>query len=104
MNRKKHPAGIDIADLLLPGRKNAQPMRQLITVTGMDSRTIRRLIQRERRAGAAICCDCATGYYLAETEEEKAACVKSLRHRAAEIFGTARALEKAEIASEEGEL
>lgn len=96
MNRKKHPAGIDIADLLLPGQKNAQPMRKLQTVLHTDARTIRGLIQRERKAGAPICC-AGSGYYLAETEEEKAACVLSLRHRAAEIFGTARALEKAEV-------
>lgn len=100
MNVSKHPVGTCIADLLLPGQKNALPMRHLMAMTGMDSRTIRRMILRERRAGAAICC-AGSGYYLAASEEEKARCVRSLRHRAAEIFGTAGALEKAEIASGE---
>lgn len=102
MDKGKHPAGMNIADCLRPGQENAQPMRHLMAVTGMDSRSIRRMVLRERRAGAAICC-AGSGYFLARTEEEKKACARSLRHRAAEIFSTARALEKAEITSEEEE-
>lgn len=100
MNEYENPASIGIAELLLVGQEHALPMRHLIAATGMDSRSIRRMILRERRAGAAICC-AGSGYYLAASEEERQRCVRSLRHKAAEIFGTARALEKAEIASSE---
>lgn len=64
-----------IADLLLPGRENAIP-------------------RRERREGRPILADNATGYYLPATEHERAACVRSMRHRAAEILAAARAIER----------
>ena len=85
-----------IADLLLSGRENALSRRELEAITGLDGRTVRLMIERERRAGIPICADNATGYYLPSTEDEKAACVRSLRHRAGEIMKTARAIEQAE--------
>lgn len=66
-----------IADLLLPGRENAIP-------------------RRERREGRPILADNATGYYLPATEHERAACVRSMRHRAGEIMKSAQAIEQAE--------
>lgn len=52
-----------------------------------------REIERERRKGRPILADNATGYYLAATEHERTACVRSMRHRAGEILRTAQAIE-----------
>lgn len=84
-----------IADLL-PGRENAIPRRELERLTGLDGRTVRLMIERERREGSPILADNATGYYLPATEHERAACVRSMRHRAGEIMKSAQAIEQAE--------
>ena len=91
-SRNKHitqaPGGQwGIADLLLPGRENAIPRREL------DGRTVRLMIERERREGRPILADNAAGYYLPATEHERAARVYSMRHRAVEILETAKAIE-----------
>ena len=75
-----------IADLLSHGRENAIPRRELERLTGLDGRTVRLMIERERREGSPILADNATGYYLPATEHERAACV---RHRAAEAIDRA---------------
>ena len=84
-----------IADLLGVGRENAIPRRDLERFTGLDGRSVRLLIERERRAGTPILADNASGYYLPASDTERAECVRSLRHRAGEIMATARALELA---------
>ena len=71
-----------IADLLLPGRENAIPRRELERLTGLDGRTVRLMIERERREGRPILADNA----IPATEHERAACV---RHRAAEAIDRA---------------
>ena len=100
-SRNKHitqaPGGQwGIADLLLPGRENAIPRRELERLTGLDGRTVRLMIERERREGRPILADTAPGYYLPATEHERAACVRSMRHRAGEIMKSAQAIEQAE--------
>ena len=91
------PAGQrKIADLLSYGQENAIPRRHLEKLTGLDGRTVRLLIERERRGGVPILSDNMTGYYLPATEYEKAACVHSMRHRAGEIMKSAQAIERAE--------
>lgn len=84
-----------IADLLCRGQANAVPLRDLEGITGLDGRTVRAMISAERRAGAAILSDNATGYYLPANEEEKARFVRSMRHRAKEILCAADAVERA---------
>ena len=84
-----------VSDLLNRGRENAVPLRHLKKLLEVDGRTARLMIERERREGTPICADNATGYYLPSTDEEKAACVRSMRHRAGEIMKTARAIERA---------
>ena len=101
-SRNKHitqaPGGQwGIADLLLPGRENAIPRRELERLTGLDGRTVRLMIERERREGRPILADNATGYYLPATEHERAACVRSIRHRADEIRKTAEAIDRAGV-------
>lgn len=87
---------IKIAAFLNHGQENAIPRRKLEKLIGIDGRTVRLMIEQERRSGTPICTDNLTGYYLPATEEEKAACVRSMRHRAREIIKTARAIEQTE--------
>lgn len=100
-SRNKHitqgPSGQrKVADLLSHGRENAIPRRELERLTGLDGRTVRLMIERERREGRPILADNATGYYLPATEYERAACVRSMRHRAGEVMKSAQAIEQAE--------
>lgn len=83
-----------VSDLLLHGQGNALPMRHLKELTGMDSRTIRLMIQQERLSGTPICANNKTGYYLPGSDQERSECVKSMRHRSAEIARTADAIER----------
>ena len=85
-----------VADLLSHGRENAIPRRELEKLTGLDGRTVRLMIERERHEGVPILADNVTGYYLPATEHERAACVRSMRHRAGEIMKSAQAIEQAE--------
>lgn len=59
-----------IADLLLPGRENAIPRRDLEAITGLDGRTIRLMIERERRRGTLILSDNHHGYFLSDDPAE----------------------------------
>ena len=86
---------IKISAFLSHGQENAIPRRELEKLTGMDGRTVRLMIEQERRGGTPICTNNLTGYYLPATEEERTACVRSMRHRAGEIMKTARAIERA---------
>lgn len=81
-----------IADLLGTGRESAVTRQELERLTNLDGRSVRLLIERERREGVPILSG-HNGYFLPGSEAEKAACVRSLRHRAGEIFATARAVE-----------
>ena len=83
-----------VSGFLSHGRENAVPLRHLKTLLDADGRTVRLMIQHERLTGTPICADNLTGYYLPANEEEKSACVRSMRHRAAEIIKTALAIER----------
>lgn len=85
----------DISSILSVGQENAVNLKYLMKITGMDNRTVRKTIEDERRRGIPICADCVAGYYLPTTEDEKMRCVRSMRHRATEIFRTAKAIEEA---------
>lgn len=85
---------IKVSDLLSRGRENAVPLRHLQNLLNADGRTIRLMIERERRDGVPICADNQTGYYLPGNTQEQMACVRSMRHRAGEIMKTARAIER----------
>lgn len=86
-----------VSEFLSHGQENAVPLRHLTKVMNTDERTVRLMIERERRSGTPICADCSTGYYLPASEEEKAACVRSMLHRSEEIRRTAEAIERAEV-------
>ena len=96
------PAGQrSIADLLGVGRENAITRRDLERLTKLAPREVSLAVERERRAGVPILAD-GRGYFLPASEEERAECVRSLRHRAGEILTTARAVERGKIEYEEG--
>ncbi len=95
MQAEKNQAAI--AGLLLTGAENAITLSKLTRITGKDTRTVRLLIQRDRAAGFPVCVDNAHGYYLPATEEEKSACVRSMRHRAREVQRTADNIERGQV-------
>lgn len=84
-----------ISSLLNYGQENAVNRRHLEAITGLDGRTVRLLIERERRGGMPILSDNSSGYFLPGNELERAAFVCSMKHRAGEIIKTARAIEEA---------
>ena len=84
-----------ISRLLMEGSENGLHLQDLVRLTGEDQRTVRRMIHEERRSGVPILSDNSSGYFLPSTEEERAACVRSLRHRAKEILAAAVAIENA---------
>lgn len=85
-----------ISSLLLRGRENAIPLQHLKAVTNLDGRSVRLMIEKERRSGVPILADCANGYFLPNDDEERVAFVRSMRHRAHEILRTAQAVEEGE--------
>lgn len=84
---------------LLRGRDYARTARELARLLKCDTRTITECVNRERMAGFPICSTCGPhpGYYMAATEQERAACVASLKGRAKEIYAAAHALETSSI-------
>lgn len=84
-----------IVDFLLEGRNNAIPLRDLVRITGLDERTVRRQIHLERTAGAVIISDNHSGYYLPEDTSDIQQFSRSMSHRAGEIIKVARAAESA---------
>lgn len=83
-----------IADLLHPGAENAVSRRDLIALTGLSDRELRRQIERERRAGASILSDNQHGYWLSDSPAEIKRFSRSMRRRAAEIRLTAMRVER----------
>lgn len=86
-----------ISGLLLHGAENGLHLRDLCRLTGWKEREVRLHIHAERRRGVPILSDNANGYFLPETEADRAACVRSLRGRAQEILNVADAIERAGV-------
>lgn len=89
-------ARIQISDFLGCGEENAVPLRHLKLVTGLDGRTIRLEIERERRGGVPILSD-GGGYYLPGNHSELERFVQSMLRRAREIEITARAVRRCRL-------
>lgn len=92
---ERRAEAIHVADFLNYGQENAVTQRELTAALHLSGRTIRHMIETERRAGAPICSDNQRGYYLAADEKELARFVQSMRRRAGEILQTAAAVEGA---------
>ena len=84
-----------ISDLLQTGAENGTMLRELVAMTGMDERSVRLQIQRERKAGRLILSDNRSGYFLPENPVDVQRFARSMSRRAAEIAGIARAAENA---------
>ena len=84
-----------ISDFLNHGQDGAVPLKHLVKITGLHERDIRSMIERERRAGALILSDNASGYYLSASAEETERFINSMRHRVGEILKTAACIEQA---------
>lgn len=87
---------VGIASLLLEGSENGLHLQDLVRLTGEDQRTVRKMIHEERRLGVPILSNNISGYFLPSSQQEREACVQSLRHRAKEILAAAAAIEQAE--------
>ena len=90
--RAAKPQGV-ISKYLLCGQQNAVTLRQIVKLSELDNRTARRMIEIERRMGTPICSNNQTGYYLAADATELERFIRSMQHRAGEIWKTARALD-----------
>lgn len=83
-----------VSDFLRVGVENAVPLRQLKATTGLKGRTIRKMIEGERRRGTPILSG-QRGYFLAENTAEAKRFIGSMCHRARQIMSNARAVAKA---------
>ncbi|MCX4372029.1 MAG: hypothetical protein OSJ58_09385 [Dysosmobacter sp.] len=84
-----------IAGLLLYGPENGLTLKDLVHITQWPERAIRKEIEVERRAGALIMSDNRNGYFLTDDPAVARKFVHSMRHRARQIWSTARATEAA---------
>ena len=84
-----------ISDLLHKGRNNGLTLQDLVKLTGMDERTIRRKIHVERKSGILIITDCVNGYFLPENSHDVKVFIRSMNGRAREIADISRAAEDA---------
>lgn len=84
-----------ISRLLAEGQENSLHLKDLVKITGWSEREVRKQIHRERRQHIPILSNCRDGgYYLPGSPQERAYCVRSMRHRASEILAAARAIEE----------
>lgn len=89
------PAGQGRIEALLGrGQEAALSQAELERITGLPRRTIRRMIEAERRDLIPILSD-DCGYFLPKYIEEAAYFITSMRRRANEILNTAKCVEKA---------
>ena len=84
-----------ISDLLHKGRNNGLTLQDLVKLTGMDERTIRRKIHVERKSGMLIMADCVRGYFLPEDTYDVRRFIHSMSNRSKEISAVSRAAEDA---------
>lgn len=82
-----------ISRYLLEGQENGLHLQDLVKITGWTEREVRQQIHRERRRHIPILSNNRDGYFLPGNPQERAACVRSMRHRAGEILAAAKAIE-----------
>ena len=82
-----------VSRFLLEGRENGLHLSDLVRLTGWTEREVRHQIHLERRQHIPILSNNKDGYFLPGSPQERAACVRSMRHRAGEILAAARAIE-----------
>ena len=77
----------------MEGQENGLHLQDLVRITGWTEREVRQQIHRERRRHIPILSNNRDGYFLPGNPQERAYCVRSLRHRAGEILAAAKAIE-----------
>lgn len=92
-----------VSSLLMEGRSNALHLADLVRLTGWPERDVRKAIQRERQRGSPILSDNKNGYFLPQSEAEKAQFVCSMRCRAREILRAANAVAGVRLSGERKE-
>lgn len=107
-SRNQHTTAADggqglVSSLLMEGRDNAIHLADLVRLTGWPERDVRKAIQRERQRGSPILSDNKNGYFLPQSEAEKAQFVCSMRCRAREILRAANAVSGVRLPSEREE-
>ena len=87
---------VKIADFLSNGEAHAIPLRHLRELLHLPARTVRLMIRQERLSGVPILesSRATGGYFLPDSDHERARCVQSMRRRAAEIVKVADAIER----------
>lgn len=85
---------LKISDVLPGERENALKMSELKQLFNGDSRTIRLMIQRERRC-VPILADNKSGYWVSRAPDEVHQFTQSMRRRARQIMRTAANVERA---------
>lgn len=101
-SRSQHTTAADggqevVSSLLMEGRSNALHLADLVRLTGWPERDVRKAIQRERQQGSPILSDNKSGYFLPQSEAEKAQFVRSMRCRAREILRAANAVARVRV-------
>lgn len=75
-----------ISKYLHEGAENGLKLSELVQLTNMDERTLRRTIHEERKLGSPIVSDCISGYFLATNQYDLLRFRHSMQHRAGEIM------------------
>lgn len=79
---------------LIPTAPASITKAELMAITGLDERSVRQQVHRERRAGYHILTSStSSGYYRPQNTSDVEGFVKSMRHRAAETVAVADAME-----------
>ena len=84
-----------VFELLRTGAENAVTLQTLVAVTGLDSRTLRRRIAAERKAGRLIVSDNEHGYFRPSGIDDLRRFSRSMHHRAKEILAVALIVDEA---------
>lgn len=84
-----------ISQFLLAGAGQGLHLRDLVRITQLSEREVRKQIHTERRKHIPILSNNRDGYFLPSDKTEITACVASLRRRATEILEAANAIEEA---------
>ena len=87
--------GLHIADLLSHGADHGLHLSDLVRLTGLPERAVRRQIAAERKHGVMILTNCQNGYYLPGSPDDLRRFSRSMAHRANEIMVAARMAEAA---------
>ena len=82
-----------IKDFISTGEENAVSLAELCRITGLENRTLRLVIETERRNGTVICSS-VNGYFYPETVQELQAYVHRERARSRSITRSLRAAER----------